>query len=290
MTSSPESICTIGATLGEGPVWSESDGALWFVDIKGRQIHRFDADRAALTSWPAPAQPGWVLPASDSGWLAGLQTGVHRFDPRSGRFDLLFAPEAGRPGNRLNDATVDAVGRLWFGSMDDSEEHPTGLVYLFDGTVRDSGIAPVVITNGPAISPDGQTLYHVDTLARRIWSFPLTLQGQLGPARLFAEIEPGAGYPDGPTVDAEGHLWIGLFGGWGVRRYAPDGKLAETVRFPVANVTKIAFGGPDLTTAFATTARKGLDPAALAEQPLAGDLFRFDAGVKGMPSHRIKLS
>lgn len=288
-TASPDSICSVGATLGEGPVWSEAEGAIWFVDIKERRIHRFDPGLAVLNSWPAPAQPGWLLPASDGGWLAGLQTGVHRFDPQTGAFSLLFAPEPDQPGNRLNDATVDRAGRLWFGSMDDREEHPTGRVYRFDGTLRDSGIPPAVITNGPAISPDGRTLYHVDTLARRIWAIPLADDGTLGAARLFAEIEDGAGYPDGPTADADGHLWIGLFGGWGVRRYAPDGRLAATVRFPVANVTKIAFGGAGFSVAFATTAAKGLSAAERAAQPLAGDLFAFDAGVAGLPPHRAAL-
>ncbi len=84
--------------------------------------------------------------------------------------------------------------------------------------------------------------------------------GSLGAMRVFATIEEGAGYPDGPVVDSEGCVWTGLFFGWGVRRYAPDGTLLETVKLPVSNVTKIAFGGPDLKTAYVTTARKGSTP------------------------------
>jgi sugar lactone lactonase YvrE len=100
-------------------------------------------------------------------------------------------------------------------------------------------------------------------------------------------IEEGAGYPDGSTVDSEGCLWTGLFGGWAVRRYAPDGALLETVRFPVANITKIAFGGAGLTTAYATTAAKGLDASARKEQPLAGGLFSFEAPVPGLAAFAI---
>lgn len=286
----PRSICDLGAALGEGPIWSQTDAALWFVDIKAQLVHRFDPANASLRSYAAPAQPGWILQTSNDNWLVGLQSGLHRFDPASGDFKLLLAPETDRPGNRLNDATVDSRGTLWFGSMDDGESCPTGHVYSFDGQLRDSGIAPTVITNGPAFSPDGAILYHVDTLARRIWAMAFGEDGALGAARLFTEIEEGAGFPDGPTIDADGCLWIGLFGGWGVRRYAPDGRLIQTIDFPVANVTKIAFGGPDLATAFATTARKGLDEAALAAQPQAGNLFAFDPGVKGLPSGRVRLN
>ncbi|WP_336958226.1 SMP-30/gluconolactonase/LRE family protein [Sphingobium aquiterrae] len=270
--------------LGEGPLWVMRDAALWFVDIKAHKIHRFDPALGVAKSWTAPAQVGWVVPTDDGLFAVGLQTGVHRFDPDRGLFTLLQAPEAHLPGNRLNDATVDARGRLWFGSMDDAEREDSGRIYrLFHGHCVDAGLAPVPITNGPAVSPDGGTLYHHDTLGRRIWRSRLEGDGQVVETRLFAQIEDGAGYPDGPTVDAEGCLWVGLFAGWGVRRYDPDGALMGKVAFPVANVTKIAFGGDDLSTAYATTARKGLSEAALKAQPLAGDLFAFDPGVRGVP-------
>ena len=138
-----------------------------------------------------------------------------------------------------------------------------------------------VITNGPAISPDGGTLYHTDTLQKRIYAFDLRADGSLSGKRIFVTIEEGAGYPDGPVVDSQGCLWTGLFGGWGARRYSAQGELLDCVSFPVANVTKLAFGGVDLMTVYATTARKGLNSAALADQPLAGGLFCFQAEVPG---------
>ncbi len=287
----PTSIYAVGATLGEGPVWVASDAAVWFVDIKERRLHYFRPDDGLARSWNAPAQPGWILPVAGGGMLVGLQDGLYRFDPETGGFDLVHETEPHLPGNRLNDPVVDAKGHLWFGSMDDDEAAETGRLYRFgDGRLHDSGVDPVVITNGPALSPDGATLYHTDTLRGLIWAIPRHDDATLGTPRLFAEIEQGAGYPDGPTIDAEGCVWTGLFGGWGVRRYAPDGRLIATVPFPVANVTKIAFGGDGLTTAYATTARKGLDARALQDQPLAGDLFAFDAGVAGLAGHRVVLA
>jgi len=288
--STPQAVCAVGATLGEGPVWVARDAALWFVDIKGQLIHRFDPDDGVLKSWSAPAQVGWILPASDGGLMVGLQTGLHRFDPASRRFTLVAAPEADLPGNRLNDAATDHDGRLWFGSMDDSERAATGRLYRYaSGRVETTPVAPVTITNGPAFSPDGRTLYHVDTLGGLIHAIEVDEVGSLGPARPFARIDPADGYPDGPTVDAAGCVWIGLFGGWGVRRYSPSGELLEFVRFPVANVTKIAFGGDDLRDAYATTASKGLDSTARAAQPLAGDLFAYRVDTPGLPVKPIRI-
>lgn len=277
-----QAVCRVGATLGEGPAWIARDQSLWFVDIKHPRLYRFHAATRTLDHWAAPAQIGWALPAADGTMIAGLQTGLHRFDPGSGSFTLIAEVEPDRPGNRLNDATVAPDGTLWFGSMDDDEQAETGHFYRLDGrTVIDSGHPPVAITNGPACSIDGRTLYTTDTLGRTIWAQAVNDDHTLGPQRVFATIEEGAGYPDGPTIDAEGCLWTGLYGGWAVRRYDPDGRLMRSVTMPVANVTKIAFGGADLRTAFATTARQGLDAAARERQPLAGDLLAFDPGVAG---------
>ena len=282
-------VWSLGATLGEGPVWDARDAALWFVDIKQHRVHRFDPAGGETRSFDAPGQVGWVLPAADGGFLAGLQTGLHRFDPESGAFTLLTAVEPDRPGNRLNDATVAADGAVWFGSMDDGETDVTGQVHRFHaGTLTTSTIPPVVITNGPAVSPDGGTLYHVDTLGHTIHAVPVD-GATTGTPRLFATIDAADGYPDGVTVDAEGGVWVGLWGGWSARRYAPDGTLDRIVRFPVANITKVAFGGDDLRTVYATTARKGLSDQELAEQAQAGGLFTFRAETPGLPQHALKL-
>jgi len=284
VAGAPYRVASVGATLGEGPVWVGREDALWFVDIKAPRIHRFEPISGDLQSWDAPSQVGWVLPEQGGGFIVGMQRGVERFDPATGGFTPLHAPEAHLPGNRLNDATTDGRGRILFGSMDDSEGDLTGRVYVLDESgVADTGLPPVSITNGPAVSPDGRTLYHTDTLGKVIHAVEINDDGSLGAMRVFATIEEGAGYPDGPVVDSEGCVWTGMFFGWGVRRYAPDGTLLETVKLPVSNVTKIAFGGPDLKTAYVTTARKGLDADALAAQPEAGDLFAFEVEVPGLP-------
>ncbi|MGH8288832.1 MAG: SMP-30/gluconolactonase/LRE family protein [Steroidobacteraceae bacterium] len=283
-------VCKVGAELGEGPVWVERESALWFVDIKGRRVHRFDPARREHRFWPAPEQPGFLAPLRGGGFVVGLKTGLHRFDPRTGEFTHLSQVEPERPANRLNDGCVSPEGELWFGSMHDPESEPSGALYRLDAQGRcvalDEGY---VITNGPAFSPDGRVFYHTDTCERTVYAFDRPQPHTLARKRVFVRIEAGAGHPDGTTVDQEGGVWIALWGGWGVRRYSPSGELLASVRLPCANATKIAFGGADLRTAYLTTAGKGLTPEQRATQPLAGDLFSFDSPVPGLRPQEIAM-
>ena len=282
-----ECVWPVGAQLGEGPVWSAAEQAVWFVDIKAPAIHRFHPQSGETRSWKAPARIGFLLPTRAGWMIAGLKTGLHRFNPETGNFTLLHVVEPHAPNNRLNDGFVDSAGFLWFGSMDDTEEEPSGALYQLgdDGCVtRDPGY---VVTNGPAESPDGRLLYHTDTLAGIIYAFDRARSGTLSNKRVFARLAAGAGYPDGPIVDTEGCIWTGVFGGWGMQRYSPDGKLLATLRLPVANVTKAAFGDADLKTLYITSAWVGLDDAARAAQPLAGGLFRARIDVAGLPQNVV---
>lgn len=281
--SQVECVWPIAAELGEGPLWSASEQAVWFVDIKGLAVHRFHPASGEKRSWPAPARIGFLLPTREGWLIAGLKTGLHRFNPETGNFSLLHVVEPHAPNNRLNDGFVDSEGFLWFGSMDDNEQEPSGALYQLTSTgcvTRDPGY---VVTNGPAECPKGRVLYHTDTLAGVIYAFDRARSGTLTNKRVFVRLPPGSGYPDGPCVDAEGCIWSGLFGGWGLHRYSPQGELLARIELPVANVTKAAFGGEDLRTLYITTARVGLDDEQLGKQPLAGGLFSTRVDVPGLP-------
>ena len=282
----PTCIWPLAAKLGEGPLWWQ--GAVWFTDIKLKRIHRFDPVTGVGKAWEAPAEPGFLAPMTDGTFIAGLKTGLHRFVPESGAFTLMTAVEPQTPGNRLNDGAVDAAGRLWFGSMDDAETAQRGALYCFARGKLILADPDYLITNGPTFSPDGTRLYHTDTLKKEIYLFDVAQNGTLSNKRLFAAIADGAGYPDGPVADAEGCIWSGMFAGWGIRRYAPDGTLLQTVEMPVANVTKVAFGGEDLRDVYVTTAWKGLDATARKAQPLAGGLFHFRSPVPGLKQNAYK--
>ena len=286
--SKVECVCAVGAQLGEGPLWSADDQAVWFVDIKGKRVHRFDTRTSALLSWQAPEEIGFIVRATRGRFICGMKSGLHTFDPATGNFTLITRVDSDRPGNRLNDGYVDAAGRLWFGSMDNAETNPTGALYRFDSRGLKRADDGYVITNGPVASSDGRTLYHVDTLQRLIYAFDLADDGSLANRRVFIRIEKPGAYPDGPAIDSTGCLWIGLFGGWGVQRYSPQGELLETIAMPVANCTKLAFGGPDLRTMYVTTAWKGLTTEQLAGQPLAGGLFATRVATAGVASNEVR--
>ena len=176
--------------------------------------------------------------------------------------------------------------------MDNGERAKSGAFYCFaDGRVTHIGLDGIAITNGPAVSPDGAILYFVDTLRGTIEAADIREDGTLGERRPFVRIDPKEGHPDGPTIDAEGCVWISLYAGWEARRYSPSGELVQRVRFPVANITKLAFGGDGLRTAYATTARQLLSPEEIAKQPQIGDLFEFAVDVPGVPcAHSPALS
>ena len=285
----PKLVGEVVCELGEGPVWRAEDQALWWVDILAPRVHRLVPSTGEHRQWPAPERIGFIEPVAGGGWIAGLKSGLHSFDQATGSFERLHTIEDPVLDNRLNDAFVDAKGRLWFGSMHDGRTRKSGALYSLDarGVVRhDDGY---VITNGPAMSPDGRVFYHTDTRAGAIYTFDLSADGVLTGRRTFARIDPADGAPDGATVDAEGCVWTALWGGWGVRRYSPAGEVVGFVRLPVANVTKIAFGGDDLSVAYVTTAWSDLTPAERAEQPLAGRLFQFDSRTRGLPQYEVRL-
>jgi xylono-1,5-lactonase len=283
-----ECVWDVGAELGEGPVWRSAEREVWFVDIKGRRIHRWSAESGRRESWDCPEQIGFLLPSADGGWVGGLQSGLNRFDPATGDFDPLTPPERHRVEHRLNDGYVDGHGRLWFGSMHDDESSRGGALYRLDSDgrsrVQDSGY---LIANGPCMSPDGRVLYHTDTADRVIFAFDVGPDGSLGAKREFVRIAREGACPDGPCVDAEGCVWTGLFGGWGLERYSPQGELLEYLRLPVANVTKACFGGPELKTLYVTTAKLHLGQQQRAQQPLAGGLFRLEVSVPGLAQQEI---
>jgi sugar lactone lactonase YvrE len=277
--AAPELLWDVKAELGEGPVWRATDRSLWFVDIKGRRLHRYGVSDGAKQSWSAPDQIGFALPAEDGSLICGLRGGLHRFAPETGTFRLVARVEEDRPQNRLNDGFIAPDGSLWFGSMDDDEAKPSGALYRYANGVLERRDDGYIVTNGPALCPKSRTLYHNDTLGGCIYAFDHE-DGHLSNKRLFAKVSDG--YCDGPSVDADGVLHVGLFNGWGVARFDPSGRRLENIPFPVMTVTKAAFGGDDLRTLFCTTAWLN-NSDKRAEQPTLGGLYSVRVERPGLP-------
>lgn len=291
VTPEVEVLLEADCKLGEGVVWDSQRSALWFVDIKQHRLWFVDPAEGSHWHVEAPGQIGWALPAEDGLLLCGLADGLYTFDPANRSFELLAQIPQEPDHNRLNDACTDPWGRVWFGSMDDNETAPSGRFYVYDrGDVRAGGPSNIAITNGPAVSPSGDRIYFTDTLGKTVMVADLSTSGA-GSPRLFADVQavfPDA-YPDGPIVDSEDCLWTGLYGGGGVARFDPDGKLIDYWALPARDVTKIALGGDDMQTAYVTTATKNMTPDNMAEWPQSGHLLAFRAPVSGVAQPLAKL-
>jgi xylono-1,5-lactonase len=277
--------------LGEGVLWDGARGIVWFVDIKRRLLWHYDPATGSNGFTQAPEQIGWAIPADGGLLLCGLKDGLYTFDPETDRFDKI-GPVPGEPAtNRLNDACTDPWGRVWFGSMDDAESAASGRFYVYDrGAIRAAGPAGIAITNGPAVNAQGDRIYFTDTIAQKIMVADLSPAG-VGEARLFADtgaLFPTA-YPDGPVVDAENHVWTGLYHGSRVARFSPDGTLVATIAMQARDITKLAFGGAGLSTGYVTTATKNMTPEDMARHPQAGSLLAFVAPVPGFAQTRARL-
>lgn len=275
------------ATLGEGPVWDADAGVLWWVDIEGRHIHRFDPVTSADTSFEMASMVGAVAIRASGGLLAALADGVWTVDPDSGAAEL-FVDLGEPPEVRSNDAKCDPAGRFLVGTMA-FDNSPIGSLYSVeaDGSLRRL-LDQLSIANGMAWSADGGTLYYIDSPLRRVDAFDYDLAtGAISRRRPYLVFDDRVPKPDGMSIDAEGGLWIAFWDAAEIRRYGPDRELDVVVRVPARQVTSCAFSGPDLRDLYITSATTGLSAEALAEQPHAGGLFHVRAPVPGVLPHRF---
>ena len=286
--STLELVLDARARLGEGPAWDARDGTLWWVDILGRAVHAFrPADGSQRTLDPG-GMPGCLVPAADGALIAAVDRSIVRLDTRSGARTVLAQVEPGLPGNRFNDGKCDPAGRLLAGTMDMAERQASGALYSF---TREDGVrrllSDVRISNGLAWNPDGGTLYYIDTPTRAVRAFDYDpSDGAIANPRAVITVPEELGWPDGMTADAQGNLWIAMWGGAQVTAWDPRaGRLLERYPLPAPQVTACVFAGDGLQDLYITTARQGLDEAQLAAHPHSGGLFRLRPGVSGQPAH-----
>jgi L-arabinonolactonase len=274
------------AILGEGPTWHRAEEVLYWVDIKRPAVFRFDPGRGQTGHWPMPRPVGCVVPSRNRQRLVFADAGgFGSLDLITGLITRMIDPECDLPGNRFNDGKVDRAGRLWAGTIDEQCFRPTGSLYRLDpdGSVHRmaSGFS---CSNGLGWSPDNRTMYFADSMVRVLWAYEFDFaNGELGTRRAFATLSDDDGVPDGLTVDSEGHVWVAIWDGWRLIRYAPDGTIETEVRLPVQRPTSCMFGGPDLKTLYITSACVELPWNTLQHGALAGALFTLECGVAGLP-------
>ncbi len=291
--------------LGECPLWDDQRNGLWWLDLKGLVVRFLPADSingdvgrkdAAPTTWEAPGLIGSIALCTD-GTLLLAGSALWAFDPSAEQpFEILASmPDSELPTNRFNDGRVDRDGRFVVGTMDDGEKSRTGTQYRIDSiaaVATPQGLwSNVGIPNASCFSPDGRYGYWADSwkpvLHRYETASPIDTREEFG-------VVEGLGGPDGACVDAQGHIWLCVWGGSKLIRYRPDGTVERVVPLPVERATCATFGGEDYGTLFITTARNGFTEVQFAAQPLAGSVLAIETdelwGIRGLPESRLVVA
>lgn len=264
------------ARLGEGPTWDAATGRLIWVDILSSRVHTYDPAGGRRTVLATGQHVGAAAPRAGGGLVVNLRDGIGLYGPDGTTFCWLVHDPV--PGRRGNDAAVAPDGSLWAGSMRYDEAAGGGALIRVapDGAVAEA--LTVAVGNGTGWSPDGRTMYYIDSPTRRIDRFRADGE-RLADRSTLATVERGAGYPDGLTVDADGCVWVALWDGGQIRRYTPRGELDRTVVLPVRRPTSCAFGGPGLRDLYITSARTGIE----RPHPLSGSLLVLPDAGQGLP-------
>jgi sugar lactone lactonase YvrE len=274
---------------GESPVWHAGEQALYWVDIPARTLHRWDAQSGAFAQWEAPQMLGCIASHPAGGWIAGLESGLFHLTTGQGstlQSQSLASVAHALPGMRFNDGRCDRQGRFIAGTMllDMAPARPVGRLYSYAGAALHMLLDDLIVPNGLAFSPDGRTMYLSDShpSVQKIWSFDYdTNTGTPSNRRVFVDMTPLPGRPDGAAVDEDGCYWICGNDAGLVHRFTPAGKLDRSLAVPVKKPAMCAFGGKSLDTLFVTSIRPtGID---LSDQPLAGGVFLLRPGVRGLP-------
>lgn len=282
-------VTTEQTVLGEGARWDGRSGELLRVDIlEGRVFRDRVDDDGALTpvrSYDVPGTVGAVAPVDgEDGWILAAGRGFVHLRP-DGSLRTMLADVVDE-GTRMNDAACDPQGRFWAGTLADDHHEGGGALYRLD---RDGRVEVVLrdltISNGLGWSPDGRTMYLVDSGPRQVHAFAFDgSDGTISDGRVLASVPEEVGSPDGMTVDAAGDLWVAIYGGGRVHRYAPDGVLGEVLEVPAEQSTCCAFGGPGLRRLYVTTATENWSDEQRRADPAAGVVYRFETDAAGVPA------
>lgn len=265
--------------LGEGATWCARTSRLYWTDIEGKRLWRYDAREGKHVTWAMPERLACFALCEDARTLLlGLESRLAFFDLETGSVDTIVEVEPGVP-TRLNDGRCDRQGRFVFGTK--YEATPMQAIGGFyrlnhDLTLERLPLPAPAISNSIAFSPDGSTMYYCDSLTRKICACDYNAggaDGTIANQRVFATLTDETGVPDGSTVDAEGGLWNAQWGGGRVVRYGADGVETGRVKIPTAQPSCVTLGGALLDTLYVTSARADMEPAALAREPHAGGVF-----------------
>jgi len=273
------------ADLGEGPVWDSEEDVLYWVNITAGEVHIYDPATRSDRVINVGQQVGTVVPRKSGGLALALHHGFAFLDLATEELTMIADPESGLPDCRFNDGKCDPSGRFWAGTY--APDGPRGIssLYRLDADLSvHRMLTGISCSNGIAWSLDHRVMYYIDTPTGKVEAFDYDMAtGAVADRRTVVHVPPDSGHPDGMTIDAEGMLWVAMWGGWGVVRYDPrTDRTLDHIDVPVAQTSSCAFGGPDLRDLYITTARRNRTEAQLRDEPLAGGLFVARPGPQGI--------
>ena len=286
--------------LGESPLWHPVEQVLYWCDIPGHALNRFDPRSGEHRQWPFDTDVACCAPLMEGGLLLALRTGLVRFDTASGDVrPLIKKPPYDPKTERFNDGKADPQGRLWVGTIYEPRDPPNAALYRYSAGKLDKMADGITVSNGLAWSPDAHTMYWADTAAHTVFAFDFERAGgAISNRRVFArfpvktpeqDLATYGGRPDGAAVDCEGGYWAAMFEGARVLRLDAQGNVMREVKLPVRCPTMPCFGGADLKTLYITTAREKRPADELAREPLAGCVLQMRVDVPGLPANFARL-
>ena len=279
-----EHLITVQDEVGETPIWIPDQQAMYWIDLEGSAVHRYEPSSGDRQDWTLDAAVTALARRATGGWILATKTGLAFWDQQGAETEFIVDPTADVEAIRFNDTTVDQQGRLIAGTANVQDfEASDGVLYRLDPDLSlhqiDDGYA---ISNGMGFSPDGKTLYVTDMFHNRIVALDYdAAAGTVSNKRTFVDVPADTGLPDGLTVDAEGFVWSAHWAGARVTRYDPDGAIERQILVPVTNATSLGFGGADMNELYITTAWFFMSEEDRKAQPRAGDVFRIKTDITG---------
>ena len=289
MLSTPDVVLNCKADLGEGPIWDPDSQTLYWVNILANELHIFDPASGKDRHIDCGQMVGTVVGRKSGGLMVAMTNGFASVNLETEEIRHIVDPE-NNPEARFNDGKCDPAGRFWAGSLPLSENVPEGSLYSLETDLSvKKRLSQITIANGIVWTSDHKTMYYIDTPTMKVDAYDYDIEtGDLSNHRVAVTVPEEFGWPDGMAIDVEDKIWVGHWGGWQITRFDPlTGETLQVIKLPVAQVTACAFGGPDLNRLYITTAKTGLDAAALEKQPHAGNLFVIDVDVSGVPSDKF---
>ncbi|MBC7619455.1 MAG: SMP-30/gluconolactonase/LRE family protein [Candidatus Saccharibacteria bacterium] len=278
-------VANTSADLGESPVWSVQEQSLYWADINRGLIHCLDNQSGRVRTLEVAEPIGSFALANGGGFVAGLKSGIWHLDQSGGKVRLLASASAAFKHQRLNDGRCDPQGRFWVGAMDESRcQHDSHLYFLDEDGRCTTKLAGISISNGLAWSTDGRWLHHADTPTQTIVAYTYeSAGGTIGKARVFHRFEAPDEKPDGAAFDSLGRYWVALYGAGRVTCLSAEGERLFDIEVPCRCPTMVAFGGPNLTTLFVTSARQKRSAVELEQYPMSGAVFAIELDTPGLP-------